>query len=241
MANISIEEKFFSDPRVAFLAALQKESLTSIEGRLIRLFKYCYDKEEHTLSRSDIHLACLVIGAEWVSNLVESQLIEEVESDVFVIKGVQKRIESRARRKVNSSKGGLNKAKNSIWSPSKVDYDRVVNYWNDKISHHLNKPKVQVISDKRKRLMDRMFNAYPNQPETWKMILDESLYTDWIKKGYTFNFESFFEKERFNTFYESAHARNTKDVKTENELIEEIIPDMQPVIPANELWETMDD
>lgn len=241
MANVTIEDKFFSDPRVKYLSEISGDSLTATEGKVIRIYKYCIDNEQYLLTKNEINIASFNSDEKFIDNLISSQLIEVVDEENYNIKGVKKRIESKLRRRTNGSKGGKKKAENS-WKPTQKDYERVVDYWNNKIAVALNKPSVQVLNDKRKRLIDRMFKIFPNQPETWKMILDEALNTPWIRGGeYTFNFESYFEKERFANLYETARARENKEVKTQNELIDEILPPMQPVMTEEELWENMND
>lgn len=260
MAKTVIEESFFSDERVEFLSKLNGEDRLLTEGRLIRLYTHCINELYDVFDNLTLNRVCHWVDGDISERLAKADLAEKLSDNEFRIRGTTERIDEIKKRKEWSRKGGINsqrlrrtdkKAKKPeptptptsgrpLSEPSKKtsnthtpkDYQFVVDHWNDSIAPALGKPAVSIINDNRKKLMDRMFRHFPNNKEAWIKILNHATKVEWILKGLTFKFESYFEKDRFTQFYEEA-SENTDETKVN--FLASQIPDMEPVLDDEEL------
>lgn len=114
--RLSIDCHFLYDPRVDRLANLLKEHRTKTEGRLLRLWAYCYEQKNDVFTDQEICTSMFLNDdSELLANarlLVSVGLAIEMENNMYVVKGVKKRISFLLGQKQRGKLGGKKKQEN---------------------------------------------------------------------------------------------------------------------------------
>lgn len=103
--RINIDSKFFTDARIDLLAQMTQMTRLEIEGRILRLWLFCYNNLKSTLTRKDIKIQSLGIDADF---LIECDLAVLTDGEVR-IKGVDDRIEWLKKSQLGGKKSAANR------------------------------------------------------------------------------------------------------------------------------------